>query len=196
MPGDQSRFTMRGPTVEQRAEARRAYEAGEAIKSIARRTGIDPKTLRGYRDREGWIPPPPPPGGEAREEQKAAIKARVIDFSTRKAIEHLEASGAVEQQADLIAESLAAHGKVSKRLLEYAEQMLDRGIAGKIMPGERQSEADVFSSVVTAVSKAVSASREIGGLRAGQISARPSHDDGKRRFEFATVEDEKLAEAS
>ena len=165
---------MRGPTAEQRAEARRAYESGESMASIAQRLKLRRETLRSIAIRETWedlqtAQPTAPPTAQRTAQKRA--RGEVIDMMTRRAVEQIEQSGVIEEQADYIAKALSAHGRVADLLMTYAEKQLRRAVEGSIQPGERQSEADVMNAIISAVAKAFSASREIGGVKAGQMSA-------------------------
>lgn len=157
-----------GHPVEARKHAKHSYEAGETLKSLARRTGVDRKTLRSWRDREGWTPPVAPPPGQR--ETFDRVRSNVIDFATGKAIEHLEQSGALSAEIDQISEALAAHGRLALQMIVACTEMLERMMAGEISPTRRQNDAQVFLKIVEACAQAVRLSREIAGLLPGQPS--------------------------
>ena len=169
---------MRGPSEEARREARRRYESGESMNSIAASMKLRRETLRATAQREGWTVQPNEQTAEQfkRTIQKEAA-SNVVNLFTKKTEEKLEQSGVIDEQVDLITESLQAHGRISKMMLEYAEKMMIKAMAGQVYAGEKQSEADVFNSILTGVGRAVEKSREIAGLKAGQISATVSNDN-------------------
>jgi transposase-like protein len=181
---------------EAKAEIKRAYEGGESLKGIAKRTGIDPKTIRSWRDAQGWIPPIPPPGDSP--EVREAVKAKVFSIATGRAIDQLEQSGAIEAQADLIAENLTLHGRIGNLALKAVEQTFADYNANAIKPGVNQNQADVLQSVLRAAKLGIDMTRNVAGLKAGQVSAKSSSDDGRRRFEFfvAPEPSEQISQAS
>lgn len=159
------------PSKEAREAARAALKRGESQNAVSKATGIDRKTLRSMIQRENIIPQAIPHIGEAEAQAvRAETRSNVVSIATRQAVEQLAASGLIDQQADDIAVSLQTHGKISRMMLEYAERMMQDAIDGKVWAGEKQSQADVFNSIVTGVAKAVAASRDIAGLKTGQTS--------------------------
>lgn len=165
---------MRGLTDEQKAEARRAFESGEAMAAIAKRMGIHRNALNRLKGSEGWDKASNVSANVSltHSDVQQRVSADIIDIASRRIIERPDSAAIIEQVADDIAESVKQHGKLSKLLMTYAEQMLENGIAGKIIPGEKQSRADVFNAIISGVGRAVEKSRDIAGLKAGQISAR------------------------
>ena len=169
---------MPAPTEEMREKAKELYERTGNLSKVSDEIGIRRATLRAWRDKYNWtVHPTVHVDAQTQKTVHAIAQAQVIDIATRKAIERAEESGLIDRQADFIAESLQEHGFISKLMLSYAKKMMEDAIAGKIYPGEKQSVADVFNSVVTGVSKAVASSRDIAGLKAGQISATQTNDN-------------------
>lgn len=164
---------MRGPTEEARAEARRLYESGETLLGISKVMGIHRATLRNLRDKECWIVHPVVHVDNV--SQKAVqqrTQSQVIDIATRKAVERLEQSGAIEAQADEIAEGLQVHGRIAKLMLSFSEKILFEAMN----EGLSQSKAEAFNAIISGVGRAVDKSRDIAGLKSGQVS-RPIQAD-------------------
>jgi hypothetical protein len=172
-----------GLAPEALAQARKAYEGGEPMASVARRLDIRRPTLIAARDRDRdrgdpWIVQASvqvsPTDVRAIQER---AKSNVINMATRQAMEDAVANGTVSRMKAQIENDLKRHGKLAKMLMDYAEQMLQKGIDGDITPSEKQSAADVFNAVIMGVGRAIEKSRQIGGLQDGDASADSTGED-------------------
>jgi len=168
-----------GPGMEKRQEAKRRYENGESIASISREMEIRRATIHYWIKHYGWIANPNVEltGHQTKtavERATARAYAEVIDMTTRQAVTEIQET--VKAQADLIADCLLEHGGIAQKMLKCAGKMMDDLLANRLIPGEKQSVADVFNAVISGVTRAVASSREIAGLRAGQVSTGKGFD--------------------
>ena len=166
-----------GPGMEKRQEAKRRYENGESIAGISREMEIRRATIHNWIKNYGWVANPNVEltGHQTKtavERATARAYAEVIDMTTRQAVTEIQEnhSEAVKAQADLIADCLLEHGGIAQKMLKCAGKMMDDLLANHLIPGEKQSIADVFNAVISGVTRAVASSRDIAGLRAGQVS--------------------------
>lgn len=171
-----------GPGLEKREEARRRYESGESISSISREAQIRRATIHYWIRHYGWTIKEVSLSDRQKETTIANARnnafAKVVDIATRQVLEDVQGAHpeAVKAQADLIAECLLEHGGIAQKMLKCASKMMDDLLANRLIPGEKQSVADVFNSVISGVTRAVASSREIAGLKAGQVSAGKGFD--------------------
>jgi hypothetical protein len=169
--------------IEKQMEAKRRYENGDSISSIARHLEIRRATVHNWIRRFAWVSNPQivltgHQTKTAKERATTRAFAEVVDIATRQVVESVQEShpGAVQAQADLIAECLLEHGGIAQKMLKCASKMMDDLLANRIIPGEKQSVADVFNSVISGVTRAVASSRDIAGLRSGQVSTGKGFD--------------------
>ena len=184
----------RGLTPEQLAEARKAYESGEPMASVARRLNIRRPTLIDARDRDRdkgdpWIVQP---RVQVSPTDVRAIEARatnkVIDIASRKAVEVAVDNGTI----DHLAEALRQQALVSGKLMAGLNKVLDKfNSAEGIVPGPTQSIADVLNSLSNATKNVFAAVREVAGLRPGIPSAGSDADEGLT-IEERVIEPKKL----
>jgi hypothetical protein len=172
-----------GPGLEKRMEAKRRYENGENISAIGRALELRRATIHYWIKHYGWVSNPEVEltGHQTKTAKERATDrafAEVVDIATRQVVETVQSShpGAVQAQADLIADCLLEHGGIAQKMLKCASKMMDDLLANRIIPGEKQSVADVFNSVISGVTRAVASSRDIAGLRSGQVSTGKGFD--------------------
>lgn len=170
----------RGVSPDQLAEARRAYEGGEPMASIARRLGLRRPTLIDARDRDRdrgdpWIVHPRvqvSPTDVRAIEERAANK--VIDLASRKVVEVAKSNGTV----DYLGEALKNQAIVSNKLMIGLINTLDKFNSPEgIKPGPTQSVADVINSLANATKNVFNAVREVAGLRAGIPSVKAEQEE-------------------
>lgn len=159
-----------------------AYECGETnVSELARRFGVKRDSIAAHIKKGNWVS-----NGQAKGQAVEAARSKVIDIATRKAIDQL---GGEQQIADEVAAALRAdleaHPKIAALLMEASEQTLEKYISGDIIPGEKQSKADVFNATVQGVAKALTISRDINGLRPGQSS---TEGEKKNKLDKLTIE--------
>lgn len=182
----------RGLRPEQWAEVRAKFEAGASEVDLARVYGVDRKTIRARKRKEAWTPHVTPHMGKTEAEAiRDRATSKVIDLASRRAVEHLEASGAVSNLTDSLTDSLVKHASIASRLISAADDLLESftqnadGDLASTREGTgrdvivRQGRAEVFAQLVAGVRAAVSVSRDIAGLRAGQASAGDTSDADK-----------------
>jgi len=180
----------RGLTPEQWTEARAAYERGESIASLAKRFGVKRDTVAGRRDREAWVIGQGTGQGighvPGRTEQRVVrerAQGQVIDMASRRVVEHLASSGAIDTMAAGIAAAVAANAPMALKLNRLVELYVDVALGEQaadslyMEPSDKQSHADVLKALVGSMQIAIAATREVAGLRPGQSSA--SAADGK-----------------
>lgn len=177
----------RGLTPEQWAEVRKAYEAGESVLSLSKKHGVQRQTIMGRRDRETWtIRSTTHVSG--RTEQRAVrerAQSKVIDIASRRVVEKLDTSGALDAMAADIARAVADNApmvlKLNRLVNLYADFALGEGKSEslRMKPSEKQSHADVLKALVGAMQIGIAATREVAGLRPGQSSAMAA--DGGRK---------------
>lgn len=162
---------MSSPNQDAKAEARRVFEETGNISKASNASGIRRATIRAWIKREVWIVHMDAEGVQPTQAASDNIRARVIDFTTRKAIEQVEASGAVAAHVDYVAASLEAHGRAASDLLTYAQELLAQARAGEVYIPKMQSHADFGNALASMVQRAIAISRDVAGLKAGQASA-------------------------
>ena len=164
---------MRGLTDEQKAEARCAYESGEAMASIAKRLNVRRPTLIAARDREGWIVQPSVQVSvtESRAVRERAT-AQIIDMASRRIVERAASSGVIDTVAEYAAQNLAAHGKFVNSLTSALQYAVDRFNfdPSSVKLGIGKNEADYINSLADAGKKIMAMGRDSAGLRPGDIS--------------------------
>lgn len=97
-----------------------------------------------------------------------------------------------EETGNSVAAELIAIGEASRIAAAYVKDILEKAKAGKIVAGEKQSQADVFNTVMMGYSRFASTVREDHGIRAGQASI-PADVGSDTKFEFVVVRDEEVA---
>lgn len=157
------------PTQEQRAEAKFRCEAGESYHSVARLLKIRRQTIMLWADKEHWIIPvrtTEPENELVRQEIKEQVRSSVIDISTRKAVEQIASTGALD---DMILD-LTSDVRMTSRLGQSVDKTIDRFLEGKILPGKMQNEADVLKSVIIAAKSYAELRRTMAGKGSGDAS--------------------------
>jgi hypothetical protein len=145
---------------------RAAYESGETqFVALGRKFDVSRNLIATRAKKEKWAV-------NAHVSEQIADKARsnIIDMATRRTLEKLGGAEAIEAKADAVARELQVQSKLSGKLLDAADSVLDKFLAGGVQPGDKQNEADVLNSLANAVSKAFDAARTIHGLTAGKPS--------------------------
>jgi len=178
----------RGLTPEQWAEVRPAFEGGESILSLAKRFGVKRDTIAARRDREAWVIGHDVGHMPNREQQRVVrdrAQGQVIDIASRRVVEKLDTSGALDAMASDIARAVADNApmviKLNRLINLYADFALGEGKPESLCmrPSEKQSHADVLKALVGAMQIGIAATREVAGLRPGQSSAMAA--DGGRK---------------
>jgi hypothetical protein len=122
------------------------------------------------------------------------------EWASRKEIHHAIvtdvtsriASRVAAEEGARVAEELLAIGEASKLAAEYTKDILTKAKTGEITPGEKQSAADVFNTVMAGYARFVTTVREDHGIRAGQSSV-PTEAGSDSIFRFIVVKDEQIA---
>jgi len=148
---------------------RKQHAEGVSISALAKIHGVSRDTIHNHKKKEQW-------GDTLREMTASAVQGAIDKVA-------LEAG-------ESIAADLLAHADLVSGILDYANAIVKKGASGLIKPGDKQNEADVLNSVVTAVKNAIFVSREINGIRPGTPSTGSKEDDGARIFEFVLPEAE------
>jgi hypothetical protein len=127
---------------------------GVARETIARRMAADKKSGQEWASRT-----------EIRQQIVTDVTSRI-------------AQKIAETEGVTIAEELLAISEVSKLAAQYTKSVLADALAGAILPGEKQSKADVYNTTMAGYSRFVGTVREDHGLTAGKPSI-PADTDTK-----------------
>jgi hypothetical protein len=86
------------------------------------------------------------------------------------------------EEGERVAAELLAIGDASRVAAEYVKDILQKARDGKVSPGEKQSLADVFNTIMSGYARFATTVREYHGLKPGQPTVAPevSDDRGKR----------------
>ena len=116
------------------------------------------------------------------------VKTNVIDIITKRAYDKIGGEAGIDAAADEVAESLAeellATPRILRKLTEYAEAMIDRGMKNDLDLGDKAGEHDAFNSLLTGAAKLMSMVREAHGLTNGTPTIGDAQKSKRQRFFF------------
>lgn len=192
MPDDTKR---RGLTDEQRDEAKRRYEAGESMASIARALDVRRPTLIAARDRateqgHPWIVQA---SVQVSEVEARAVReratAQVIDIATKRAVERMDRDGTLDHAVNDINEHLRIQGPLYGKAAKLLDATFDKAIAGKLKLAATQGETTAVTDLLNALSKFASDTRKAAGLRDGTPTIASENEDDRRVDQSVLVVD-------
>jgi hypothetical protein len=186
MPNDPKK--PRGLSDDQWAEVQAKFGSGSSISELEREYGVRRATIRDRAKREGWTVQVTvqvdgvntgQPLGEV--VQKRA-RANVIDIATKRAIEQIEASGAVDEAAGTIAEELIISRRLALKMAQAMESFIDGVVAKEYKPSDAPATRDMaqfMKDVQGAYKIHLSTIREDAGLKSGQATVAKDDADNK-----------------
>jgi hypothetical protein len=179
---------VRGLSVERWAEVRKAYEAGESVLSLSKRFGIRRPTIDAHRDKETWIVHPTVQmHGEAAKTVQARAQAQVIDIATKRVVEKMEESGALDAHAQAIDTLLQIQAPLYAKAAKLIEKTLDKAIGGTLRLGVTQGETTAVTDILNALSKFSTETRKGAGLRDGTPTVASENEDDRRIEEAVLI---------